>query len=143
MAYKFPFVLVSRRGCMQICSHIISASWPYRTDWLCRTHVSWHHRETNCSESVLCMSLLALLNFQINSHFYIAQCHLLPRSSWLVTLNRRSMSHPTVCNVSGGCGVINLKNDQSINRSSYASTNRTIGPTIQLQKYRMIPPPTS
>lgn len=143
MAYTFPFVLVNRSGCMQFSSHIVSASCPYRTDWLCRTHVSRHHRETNCFESVLCMSLLAVLNLQINSHFYIEQCYLLPRSSWLVTLNRRSLSHPTLCNVRGGCGVINLKNDQSINRSRYTSTNRTIGPTIQLQKYRMIQPPTS
>lgn len=65
------------------------------------------------------------------------------RSSWFVTLNRRAMSLPTLCNVSGGYGVMKLKNDQSINRSSYTSTNRTIGPTIHSQKYRMIQPPTS
>jgi len=143
MAYTFPFVLVSRRGCMLFSSNIVSASWPYRTGWLSRTHVSRHHRETNRSDNVLCMSLLAMLNFQINSHFYIAHGHLLLRFSWFVTLNRRAMSHPTLCNVSGGCGVIKLKNDQSINRSSYTSTNRTIGPTIHSQKYRMIQPPTS
>ena len=95
------------------------------------------------SDYVLFMSLLAVLNLQISSHFYIAHGHLLPRSSWFVTLNRRAMSLPTLCNVSRGCGVIKLKNDQSINRSSYTSTNRTIGPTIHSQKYRTIQPPTS
>jgi len=143
MAYTVPFVLVSRRGCMQFSSHIVSASWPYGTDWLSRTEVSRHHRATDCSDNAFCMSLLAVLNLQINSHFYIAHVHLLPRSSWFVTLNRRAMSHPTLCNVSGGCGVIKLKNDQSINRSSYTSTNRTIELTIHSQKYRMIQPPTS
>jgi len=136
-------VHISLRACEQFSSHIVSASWPYRTDWLSRAHFSRHHRETNCSDNVLCMSLFAVPNLQINSHFYIAHCHLLPRSSWFVTLNRRVMSLPTLCNVSAGCGVIKLKNDQSINRSSYTSTNRTIGPTIHSQKYRMIQPPTS
>ena len=137
------FRVGEQKGCMQFSSHVVSASWPYRTDWLTRTHVSRYHRETNYPDNVFCMSLLAVLNLQINSHFYIAHGHLLPRSSWFVTLNRRAMSHPTMCNVGCGCSVIKLKNDQSINRSSYTSTNRTIEPTIHSQKYRMIQPPTS